>query len=50
MTFRWGDYIKDHTKKHKHTTRANAVADGTYSCNWGTEVVKAHFGQTWTLD
>jgi len=31
-------YCKDHTQTHKHTMRANAVADGTHSCNWDSEI------------
>jgi len=33
-----GDYCKDHTKTHKHTMGANAVADWTYSCNWDSQI------------
>ena len=41
MPFRWGvggNYCKDHTKTHKHTMSANAVADGTYTCTWDSEI------------
>jgi hypothetical protein len=30
-------YCKDHTKKHKHAITAN-VAEGTYSCNWNSQI------------
>ena len=28
----------DHTKTHQHTVRTSAITDGTYSCNWDSQI------------